>query len=68
MGASKHIKRILFEKDITGGKFAEIIGKPTQSTYNQLSRDSWKFSEVEKIADLLGCDIVFKDRENGKEY
>ena len=68
MGASKHIKRILFEKDITGGRFAEMIGKPTQSTYNQLSRDTWKYAEVEKIADLLGCEIVFKDRETGKEY
>jgi hypothetical protein len=45
-----------------------MVGKPPQTMWNQFNRNTWKFSEVEKIADLLGCDIVFKDRENGKEY
>lgn len=68
MSATKHIRRVLFEKDIKGLELADMIGKPKQSLYNQLNRDTWKFSEVEKIADALGCDIVFKDRETGAEY
>ena len=68
MGATKHIKRILFEKDLSGVYLAEKIEKPAQTLYNQMNRDTWKFSEVEKIADLLGCDIVFVDRETGAKY
>lgn len=68
MGASKHIKRVLFEKDLTAVNLAEKINKPPQSLYNQLNRDTWKFSEVEKIADILGCDLVFVDRVTGEKY
>jgi len=68
MGASKHIERTLFEKNLSKKQLAEMLGKPPQTMWNQFNRNTWKFSEVEKIADLLGCDIVFKDRENGKEY
>lgn len=68
MGASKHIKRVLFEKELKTADLAEKMKKPLQSVYNQLARDSWKFSEVESVADSLGCDIVFVDRESGKYY
>lgn len=68
MGATKHIKRMLFEKDLKTTDLAGKTGKPLQSLYNQLGRDTWKFSEVEKIADLYGCDIVIKDRKTGAEY
>lgn len=68
MGASKHIKRVLFEKELKTADLAEKMEKPLQSVYNQLARDSWKFSEVESVADSLGCDIVFIDRESGKHY
>lgn len=68
MGATKHIKRALFEKDITAAALADIIKKPKQSFYNQLGRDTWKFSEVERIADILNCDIVFVDRATGDKY
>lgn len=68
MGASKHIKRVLFEKEIKTADLAGKIDKPLQSLYNQLNRDTWKFSEVEKIADCLNCDVVFIDRDTKKVY
>jgi hypothetical protein len=68
MGASKHIKRVLFEKEIKTEVLANKMGKQLQVLYNQLSRDSWKFSEVESVADLLDCDVVFIDRKTGKQY
>ena len=68
MGASKHIKRILFEREMRVEDLGVIIGKPTQSLHNQLSRDTWKFAEVESIADKLGCDIVLVDRLTGQRY
>lgn len=36
--------------------------------YNMLCRDKMTFATVETMADILGCDIIFKDRETGKEY
>ena len=68
MGASKHIKRVLFEKDYKTADLAQKINKPLQSVYNQLNRDTWKYKEVEAVADALGCDVVFIDRENKKIY
>lgn len=68
MGATKHIKRALFEKDLRMQYIADGLGKPLQSFYNQTQRDTWKFAEVEKIADILDCDIVFIDRKTGEKY
>ena len=68
MGASKHIRRVLFEKEIKTEVLANKMGKQLQVLYNQLSRDSWKFSEVESVADLLDCDVVFIDRKTGQKY
>ena len=68
MGASKHIKRVLFEKELKTADLAERINKPLQSVYNQLNRDTWKYAEVETVADALGCDVVFIDRETKEIY
>lgn len=68
MGASKHIKIAMTDKEKKAGEIAEMIGLPAQTFYNKLSRDTMKFDDVEKIADLLGCDVVLRDRESGKFY
>ncbi len=67
-GASKRIRMILLDKEISQVEFAEMVGKPKQSLYNMLSRDTMSFSTVEEFADKLGCDVVFVDRETGKKY
>ena len=70
MGASKHIKMALLDKGKTIKDLHEETGKdsPLQSLYNQFNRDTWKYSDVEKLADLLCCDVVLQDRETGKTY
>lgn len=68
MGATIHIKRALLERGLSAVKLADMMEKPKQTLYNQMTRDSWKFSEVEKVADLLGCDVAFVDRETGEKY
>lgn len=69
MSATKQIKKVMIDKNIKSGTLAELFGqKETQTFYNRLSRDTWKYSDVEKIADLLGCDLLFVDRETGKTY
>ena len=66
--AQKHIKRIMIEKDIKSGALAEMVGKEKRVFYNILSRDTMGFNEAARIADILNCDIIFRDRETGKEY
>lgn len=68
MGASRQLKTIMVYKGVTAVSTADKLGKARQTFYNMLQRDVMKFSEVELIADALGCDIIFKDRETGKEF
>lgn len=72
MGATKHIKMALLDKEKTIKDIHEAVKKddnsPLQSLYNQFNRDTWKYADVEKIADVLGCDVVLLDRVTGKTY
>ncbi len=68
MSAGKIIKKCMVDKGIKSGTLAEKLGDNKQVFYNKLYRDSMKFSEVERIAEALGCEIVFKDKETGKIY
>lgn len=66
MGASKKIKKALLEKDMSQIKLAEIAGKDVGSLRNQLYRDNLTYASVEHLCDVLGYDIVFRDRETGR--
>lgn len=39
-----------------------------QNMTNKLARQTIRFDEVAEIADILGYDVVFRNRENKKEY
>lgn len=70
MGASKRIKQIMIEKDINVKSLSEkleIVSSP-QALSNKLYKDNFSFSDVEKIAAALGCDVKLIDRETGKEF
>lgn len=69
MGASKHIKIAMTDKNIKPGAVAAVLGyDDKQVFYNKISRDTMKFDDVEKIADVLGCDVVLIDRITKKVY
>lgn len=69
MGASKKIKMVLLDKGIKQKELAQMLGyKGINSIYNMLGRDNMTFSVVEHWADLLGCDVVLRDRVTGKIY
>jgi hypothetical protein len=68
MSASKNIKVVLTKKNIKPGAVADALGVDRQVFYNKLSRDTMKYNDVEKIADALGCDIVFKDKQTNEIY
>ena len=68
MSASKNIKVVLTKKNIKPGAVADALGVDRQVFYNKLSRDTMKYNDVEKIADALGCDIVFIDKQTKVIY
>lgn len=68
MGASKKIKKILIDKNINQKMFAEELGKDYQQVQNALFRDTFNCRILEEWLDVLGCDMVFRDRETGKIY
>lgn len=68
MSATNLLKRLFFEKNIKSKDVAKVLGKPEQSFYNQLNRDTWKFKEVEDIAARYGCEIVLQDTKTGDIY
>ena len=68
MGASKKIKKILIDKDMTQLEFSQVLGRDYQQVKNALSRDSFTYRILDDWLDAIGCDIVFKDRKTGKLY
>ena len=68
MGASKKIKQVMIEKNIKVGELAERIGMKPQPLSNKLFRDTMSYTDVEEMADALGCDVKIVDRETGKEF
>lgn len=70
MGASKRIKQIMIERDTNVKTLTEEIDfvSSPQALSNKLYKDNFSFSEVEKIADILDCDVKIIDRQTGKEF
>lgn len=68
MGASKKIKKILIDRDMTQNDFAEAIGKDPQQTKNALYRDTFNYNLLEQWLDAIGCEIVFRDKASGRLY
>lgn len=62
------IKQILKEKGMTQKDLAKIHGDLYGTFKNKMSRNTMKFSEVDKIANELDCDIAFIDRKTRKVY
>lgn len=69
MGASKKIKMALLDKGMTQKELSDRLGYIGKNTvYNLLGRDSLSFEAVERWADVIGCDVVLRDRASGKIY
>ena len=68
MSASKTIKKIMLDKDVTVKALAEKLGVSSQVLSNKLYRDTFTYKEYIKIADLLGCDVFTVSRDKSNEY
>ena len=68
MGAAKALKQIMLERGISVKTLADMLGIQAQSMSTKLYRDSFSYAEVEKIADLLQCDVRIITRDPRKEF
>lgn len=83
MGAVKHIKMAMLDKGMiikdlaaayaekpkvmADGTIKEKSGS-LQTVYNMMARDNLTFNSVEQFAEILGCEVVLRDKETGKIY
>lgn len=68
MGAAKVIKQLLLERGMSVKELAEKMEIQAQSMSNKLYRDTFSYEEVEKIADILNCDIKVVTRDTNKAF
>ena len=68
MSASKTIKKIMLDKDISVKELAEKLGCSPQVLSNKLYRDTFSYADYIKIADLLDCDVKTIVRDTKVEY
>ena len=68
MSASKTIKKIMLDKDISVKDLAQKLGCSPQVLSNKLYRDTFSYADYIKIADLLDCDVKTIVRDTKVEY
>ncbi len=68
MSAKGVINSIIEKKDIKQGDLAEQLHITKQNLSNKMSRDNFSTIELVEIADVLGMQLIMKDKESGQEY
>ena len=68
MSASKTIKKIMLDKNISVKELAEKLGMTPQVLSNKLYRDTFTYNDYVKIANILDCDVKTISRDNKIEY
>ncbi len=68
MGASKVIKQLMQERNVSVKELANELKINAQSMSNKLYRDSFSYDEVITIADILNSDVRIITRDTNKEF
>lgn len=74
MKISERIQRIMKDKGYTNVRLGEKTGKTEQTLKNTFYRDrhsekySLNFANVEELVEAMGCEVIIRDKETGKEY
>lgn len=68
MGASKIIKQLMQERNVSVKELANELKINAQSMSNKLYRDSFSYDEVITIADILNSDVRIITRDTNKEF
>ncbi len=68
MSASKTIKKIMLDKNISVKELAEKLNIKPQVLSNKLYRDTFTYNDYVKIANILNCDVKTISRDSNIEY
>lgn len=68
MGASKVIKQLMQERNVSVKELANELKINAQSMSNKLYRDSFSYDEVITIANILNSDVKIITRDTNKEF
>lgn len=74
MRISERIRTVMKDKKITTDELAERTGKAKQTIFNSMYKDrhatnsSMAYQNAEQMLEAMGCEIVIRDKETGKEY
>lgn len=55
---SKQIKQILLEKDMQVKDLAILLHCTPENLYMKFKKDNWKESDIQEIANVLGCEYI----------
>lgn len=67
MRAETIIKHILIEENIKMKDLAKMMNTSPQNLSQRIKRDSFKYEELEEIAELLGYEIRWVKKEDTNE-
>ena len=67
MSGKEKIKSMLKARRKTQKDLAEESGRAIQTIRNKLANDNMAYNYVEEVADMLGFDLVARDRDTGEE-
>ena len=63
----QYLKLVMLKKgEISQRELADMMGQSLQNLNQKIRRGSLNSTELWKIADVLGCQVVFLDKRTGK--
>ena len=63
----QYLKLVMLKKgEISQRELADMMGQSLQNLNQKIKRGSLNSTELWKIADVLGCQVVFLDKTTGK--
>lgn len=61
------IKILLMEREMTLTDLSKKLNKSLSTMSDKMKRDNFSEKDLKKIAEVLNYDIIFTDRETGKQ-
>lgn len=68
MSASKVIKQIMVERDLSVKDLASLLGMKPQILSNKLYRDTFTYTDYIKIANMLNCTVQTVTNDSSKVF
>ena len=68
MTVAEFLNDIINKKKMTKAALAEQLKIKPNNLQNKINRDNFTSLELTEIADVLDCQLLYRDKETGEEY